>query len=303
MLLKAVSHRYFLLVENVLKMFMQNHKHLFAIKYTNLFMRKKKIDKKIEPKEPKSRAKYQCPEKLNLFIYNANRLPANTDLLNPREVFDSNKKIYLAKDGKAWISDDGYLQTLKKTVEDCLAGLPNDFCDYIEERSVRRAARHQDKEDYQSYLYDGTLQEYGEFSQLREDLRNYADYFTNWRKHHFISFGIGGAYGRDGTPVTLPMPQSIYQLEDTKEGMITTIVPIGLSKALNGVIGDRVRTCEICNLFFWAKYKNSDTCSTPCLNALRQRRHRKTNKEAINEKRRATYQSKKEQKAAKERSK
>jgi hypothetical protein len=231
----------------------------------------KRMGKKIEQSEKKSRAKFQRPDKLEPFIDDANRIRANIVLLNAPETFESNKKIYRTEDGESWLSDDGYFQTLKKTLEDCLAGLPNDFCDYIKEKGTRKALHYQNREDYPGILYRLTLQEYGEFHQLREDLRAYADYFTNWRKHGVITGGTAGTYGADGTPVNLPIPQSIYQMEGTKEGTVTTIVPINLSAALHGVIGERVRSCEICQNIFWASRKDKETCSQPCANNLRVR--------------------------------
>lgn len=55
----------------------------------------------------------------------------------------------------------------------------------------------------------------------------------------------------------------------------------------------RIRQCLICEHIFWAKRKDSETCSKNCFNALRQRRHRERNKEAINVKRRENYNYKK----------
>jgi len=54
---------------------------------------------------------------------------------------------------------------------------------------------------------------------------------------------------------------------------------------------ERIRSCEICLYVFWASYKNSLTCSESCRNALRQRKHRAKNKDAINAKRRENYQN------------
>ncbi len=59
----------------------------------------------------------------------------------------------------------------------------------------------------------------------------------------------------------------------------------------NAELQERIRSCEICDFMFWARYKNSVACSQVCLNALSQRRHREINKDAINSKRREDYQN------------
>lgn len=86
MLLKATLHRCFLFVEIDLNLFMRNHKHLFVISYTKLFMRKKKSSKEIGQKEKKSRAKYECRSTLAKLIKIANLVPTNIQLRSVQSI-------------------------------------------------------------------------------------------------------------------------------------------------------------------------------------------------------------------------
>lgn len=66
---------------------------------------------------------------------------------------------------------------------------------------------------------------------------------------------------------------------------------------------ERIRMCKNCSNIFWAKRTDAQACGKECSDKLSKKDYQTRNKEAINAKRQATYQSKKQQKAGKERSK
>jgi hypothetical protein len=59
--------------------------------------------------------------------------------------------------------------------------------------------------------------------------------------------------------------------------------------AIEGIDVRKLRSCEICGAFFWAKRATSKTCSSRCYNSLRQRRFRDKNSDELNARRRANY--------------
>jgi hypothetical protein len=79
----------------------------------------------------------------------------------------------------------------------------------------------------------------------------------------------------------------------------------GFARFIGTFDSDRLRICEICSRLFWAKRKDSETCSARCFNNLRQRNHRNlTDEEKAQRKakREANRQSKNELKVGRERS-
>ncbi len=74
-------------------------------------------------------------------------------------------------------------------------------------------------------------------------------------------------------------------------------------KAFDNLDIDRIRICKMCDYFFWAKRKDSITCSYPCSNAYQQKNYREEHKEEIKTQRKKRSQSLKEQKEGKLRKK
>ena len=58
----------------------------------------------------------------------------------------------------------------------------------------------------------------------------------------------------------------------------SSTVAVLLDDALTDAMASRLRRCEVCLSIFWAKRKNSETCSTRCFNTLKQRKARKRKK-------------------------
>jgi hypothetical protein len=281
LLVKAALYRCFLFVEISLNVFMQSHKHLFANNYTKLFMRKKKSGKKIDPKEPKSRAQYQCLPEVDELIKKVNLVPFPTDMVNLEFEIEHRTRILREKTG-----DSSAGVSLKEVLLDCLAGLPDEFLDYLKGFCYGSWLRSIDinKADFRDIHHISRA--YIEFQRVRGETIYYARRLKNDRE------GIS----RPDNWEMFPMIASGTILKAENGNNYVE----GLAGVIHKIIPDRFRMCEICNRIFWANYKNSFTCSKPCLNALRQRRHRKTNKEAINEKRRANYDRNKKLKQLKE---
>ncbi|MEJ7860728.1 MAG: hypothetical protein WKF90_03720 [Pyrinomonadaceae bacterium] len=247
-------------------------------------MRKKKVDKKTEPKEKKSRAKYQCPPELEDLIYQVNLLPPDFDFKSfnkaiKRQLESLSKKDCLDEmDMKDCLR--GTPESFQLHIRKLIVFHPNFFQPFITLKDSDKPARFADHYDLEGALssYERMYRSiWGFFSQLEME-RQYKDTLYRDHSHWDISsYTVIIIRGDDGL------------LHHT-----------GLSALIGKFDDSRLRRCEICNRIFWANYKNSFTCSKPCLNALRQRRHRKTNADAINEKRRDNYRHNKKQRLIKE---
>ncbi len=204
-------------------------------------------------------------------------VPYDTKLVDGEEVYKKYAEKYFTPAGLSLTSKkDALLSMFANTLDECLAGLPVDFVGYIREQGLQNARHAQNAEEYQMSRLKSSVSAYFEFYRLRKDLIDFVDYFTNWRKHGYVSIGSGGLFGLDGRAVGLPNAQAAFIKKDAKDGWRVTVEPTGLSAALDGIIGDRLRSCEICSKIFWARRKESETCSGKCSNKLRVRRHRET---------------------------
>jgi hypothetical protein len=227
--------------------------------------------------EDKSRAKYKCPENLKKFIDVVNMVPPKQNMRKMRQVLLTNHiQFYTAIERLPAPDLAIHAQNLSKILEICLKDLPEDFHRYIKKKGEQYASHYLGREDYECYFLQASLLEYEDFCQLREDLRQFTNYFTNLRKTVYMSHGVGGMYGIHGQLIELPIAHSRYEL--TMEENKIIVVPVGLSAALDGVLGDRVRSCEVCNRIFWADRKDKVTCSTKCRNIYKQREARKRKK-------------------------
>ncbi len=237
-------------------------------------MKENKKTKAVAAIPDKPRTASQRPAELGKYIDLVDRVPPKAVLQPAEDIWKRNKEKYRSADGFLGADSKGYLLALRQTLEDCLSGLPEDFREYIQKKGQQEAVIYQGQPDYEQIRLRRALIEYDKFREIREDLKNFAKYFTNWRKHGCITGGTGGMYGADGTLLEFPKPQAMYAQTDTVGGTLIKVVPSGLSAALDGVVWERVRSCAICDRIFWASRKESETCSPPCANNLRVRRHR-----------------------------
>jgi hypothetical protein len=235
-----------------------------------------------ENKKTKAKAALLCeprtasqrPTELGEHIDLVDLVPPKAVLQPAEDIWQRNKEKYRSDDGFLGADSNGYLLALSQTLEDCLSGLPEDFREYIQKKGQQEAVIYQGQPDYEQIRLRRALTEYDKFRKIREELKSFAKYFTNWRKHGRVTGGIGGMYGADEALLEFPKPQALYAQTRTVDGTLINVVPSGLSAALDGVIGERVRSCEICDRIFWARRKESETCSPPCANNLRVRRWR-----------------------------
>lgn len=263
---------------------MRSHKHLFVITYTKSFMRKKKSKSEIEPKEKKSRAQYKCPDGVQELIDLVNLVPFPKNMMNLNLESEIRTRILKEQTGDSNASVS-YRDLLVEALED----LPEDFHNYLKGFCYASWLRPIDIKNADRRDAHHLSQAYMSFYQIHNETVHYAFRLKQDREGKLLP---------NSWEIFPSRASGVILKDDSGNNYLD-----GLAGVIHKIIPDRFRMCEICNKIFWASYKNSFTCSKPCLNALRQRRHRKTNKEAINAKRRETYKSKKEQKDAKLRSK
>ncbi len=259
-------------------------------------MRKKKTDKKVQPDERKSRAIYK-PSELEELIKQVNIIPKNAELRDYNEIWIQ-PKFQIPFDLPKEETRSFLLEKQKQIFNECFA----DFSEQFKENFLKvcEAAVIEEHPDYDKWnlkiasLYLA-IDDYQLLYRLNTDLRSIARFFSHLRNGSYQFVSESELITNDGESIRLPA----FEVQLKRDGTIGKVHK-GLSEAVIGVDLDRIRTCEICEQVFWANYKNSFTCSKPCLNALRQRRHRKTNKEAINEKRRENYRQNKKVKEIRE---
>lgn len=121
-----------------------------------------------------------------------------------------------------------------------------------------------------------------------------------WRRENFLSmFEYISSVREYAEPYFVTPPRinvNIRIMDGDKAGdpRFIQFELVGIAQIFDKSDPDRLRTCEICDKFFWAKRVDSATCSTPCLNVHRQRKHReKLQVEKRNEKRRLNHAYKK----------
>lgn len=254
-------------------------------------MRKKKSNLELEPKEKKSRAKYKCPDDLKEILKIVNSVPPGVTLPVARDVISKLEKTYLVKHSvnrRSDLDDATYVDMWFEIVDECF----KDFFDKNIKKDIFQFWFDRLREDLSKLkkaemaLLYSVIDTYEYYRKTRKDVKAVINYVFELNKNSPILH----LYDTDlHTPLLF-----------TQKNGETRATPQGFSKVIERIDLERLRACEICSRIFWANYKNSFTCSTPCLNALRQRRHREKNKEAINEKRRANYDRNKKLKQLKE---
>jgi hypothetical protein len=245
-------------------------------------MRKKKSNLEIEPKEKKSRAKYKCPDEVQDLIDKVNLVPFPINMLNLE--FEITHRTRILKEKNQDVTSQ--MVSGRETLIDCLKDLPEDFQDYIKSYCYASHLFPIDISKVSVLEAHRMTQEYIVFYQLRGETIYYARRLKSEKEET--------SYPEvwDVFPISA---SGVIRKDENGNNYVE-----GLAGVIHKIIPDRFRMCEICNRIFWANYKNSFTCSMPCLNALRQRRHRKTNKEVINAKRRDNYRRNKKLKQLKE---
>jgi hypothetical protein len=230
---------------------------------------KAELKEKSAPKENEERSLSKCPAKLAEMISLVNRVPFDLPMLDGMEVYRKyfQKYFYSAELG-ANSNESTFLIVFRKTLEECLTNLPDDFREYLEQKDSHLPFPYHDTKPDELILLRNKFSEYMSVYTLQKDLRSFVDYFAFRRKNHGDNFDI------DRLTSELPRPLAKFITEETKDGTRVKVTPWGLSEALDGIIGERLRYCEICKNIFWAQRKESETCLPACANKLRVQRHR-----------------------------
>lgn len=260
-------------------------------------MTKKRKQKQIDQSKKSSRAKYECPPLLAELIRQTNLVPLG--IITPD--FDAEIRIEIqrlkAETGEPVPEISAY-EFLTKQIKH----LPKEFLEFIGNEAYKRA-----------FPFESEPKNYGDERKFRmEFIRQYVEYCNVrdsmiWlvrrienerrmmrdveKKHgleeNSITFQYFTLLDWDAFPITI---RTALIRNDNGRLQIT-----GLASLIGEFDDSRLRRCKVCeNRIFWAKRKDSETCSTTCFNVLRQRRHRERNKEVLNTKRRENYKYKKE---------
>lgn len=251
------------------------------------------MDKK--PYRNRKRRKYECPLKLKILLEKMNWINQSGEKL---WVF--NDALTLIKTEKPNIDD---YEALQEAFRICLANFPVEMQNYVNYGVPKLTTDDLEiiKLSPSDILTDinNRILRYEDFRLSSEKLFRLVHLYQTSRKRgwgaDFSVRAINEDFGGTG----------ILQID---ENGIVHIINDSFGEAINGVILDRLRRCEICERVFWAENKNSKTCSPNHAANLRNRQSRMRNKELreeskdlVNEKRRLTNKRKKEQRQGKER--
>ena len=210
----------------------------------------------VEKTAKKIRAKYNCPPMLEELIEFVNLVPLNIEMRSAEKNFNE------YKNNNEFVS---YLRTL-----------PKKFNDYLNE-SVSRLCQKQILEpssEYSPQLTD-THKQILEDAYKNGVLKGLYVSFYEQRKSA-MNFIAGVNRLQRGEPIG----------DLNNELMIMTAVDLikiggkvkanltGFASVIGKFEAERLRVCEICNRLFWAKRRESKTCSAKCYNNYRQRLYR-----------------------------
>jgi hypothetical protein len=227
-------------------------------------MTKKKMNGELEHAERKSRAKYECPEKLDFFITLANRYPPESELPDINEFFERARK-KLSEEELASLSQNQEWKLAVKELMDSLgesAGWLVIGILMIAFTSVGRLPKSNAIDDI--LLPDVVTAFVGVYVNIKRDRDNFiklAKILDDIRKGKREKSSL-----ERFEVIAVPYISESNRLEIESNTHYL--------EAIKGIDADRLRICEICSRVFWAKRKESETCSTKCFNNLRVRRYR-----------------------------
>jgi hypothetical protein len=248
-------------------------------------MQKKKKESKTEETEKKSRAKYKRPDEIGSLIDYVNAVPSNIPLLPSRNLEDIPPSATSAQIAKQ------FRHNSQERFDRCFSAFSPEYKDALIEEIKEDVLKKNPaigERHLPHLVLNIAVSRYDDIVAKRGILISIAKFYSELRKGGCILEGDNALQNKDGEYFALPVIHIPLTRDGTK-GKVDT----GIAAAFHEVELDRLRMCEICSRLFWAENKNSFTCSETCRNALRQRNHRKKNKEEINAKRRQNYQTKK----------
>jgi hypothetical protein len=258
-------------------------------------MTKEKKTKQNKSQAKLSRAKYKCPPELKELIELTNLVP--NGIITPD--FENEIRIELKRlrdetgDPSPEISAYEFLTSKIKH-------LPKEFLDYLDREAYRHAfpfeITPESYEDERRFRQE-FVKQYVEYCSMRGSMlwlvRRLEDERKSMRsaekeyglEENSLTFQHYTSLDWDAFPISI----NTTLLRDDSGTLHIT----GLAALIGKFDDSRLRRCNVCERIFWAKRKDSETCSLSCFNILRQRRHREKNKAALNAKRRENYQYKK----------
>jgi hypothetical protein len=254
-------------------------------------MIRKRKSKKTRAKEQKSRAKYKCPEELEVLIEIANLLP-------PRTGFMSVERLRLTFPTDRSDSDYDPSQDPNNPFADRQITLEIVFSEYQIISRLKQRARHFPV--LYTYLFHEDIFEaitrHREMSELKLQLEKIAGVWDGYKKQKEKEPGV--TYAEIFERATLGRDLIDFLIYERNldvggffkapfsvdaDGALTTQYVHGepLLQQFNRLVSEkkikypeRIRTCEICERVFWAVRYDQETCKSACANTLRVRRSR-----------------------------
>lgn len=262
-------------------------------------MQENKTSQEIQSNKTKSRAKYDCPPVLETLIYWANYILPD----HPLPSIDDFQEIALQKWLDKWIAE-GLSDSLEEDDKDNRKKTMQELRDSEIGQKYKKLLGVMTITALESLGKEAEQFEFSDFLLMPDVIDAFISIYTNWNTDFSNLTTIAREIDsmRKGKQEKLNLGKFWIPVfpNITNDKKLKIEPNTSLLDALNGIEADRLRICTICNKIFWAKNKNSETCSKTCLNALRQRRHREKNKEEINLKRRENYRLKKKLRQIKE---
>lgn len=245
-----------------------------------------KNDKKAYSKQ--TRKQYHCPPKLE-------------DLLTKMNWFEPDKTLMEFGDALVLIrSEKPYLdfyKAQKEAFEMCLTNLPVEFQNYVK---YGLPTLPKDKIEILKLVTGDVL------TDLNNQISRYEDFRLSRLKLSRLAMFNKPKF--DGVNLATVITEDFGNtgiLQVDEKGIIH-IVNDSFGEAIDGVILDRIRSCEFCQRVFWATNINSKACSPNHAANLRNQKSRQRNKanrkengDLENEKRRKNYRYSKKLKKGK----
>jgi hypothetical protein len=217
------------------------------------------------------RRKYDCPLKLEALLTKMNWLEPEITL------WTFNDALRLVRDEKPNLSD---YEAIQEALKICLDGLPKKLQNLV--KYGVPILPEDDAEKRKLFTYDfltdihNRILRYEDFRLSRLKLSRLAYFYEKDKERElradYSVRTINEDFGGTGN------------LQVDEKGIVN-IVNDSFGEAINGVILDRVRRCEICERVFWAANVNSKACSPNHASNLRNRQSRMRNKEKRQENR------------------
>lgn len=234
--------------------------------------------KKTDAKQRASRAKYKCPPELEEMINLVNLIPPDMTLHSLDKLME--KEISLKREESdepiMGFSDVHFLKDvlhekypsveLLSFIEVMVEHTPQEFKDYLEEVSYLTYIKEPEPDKYKFHRMARKLKE---FCDLRNSLRQIVDRLERDRERTEAKPLRVLGYFIDWTMYPVTITTTVERDFDGKLRPAS-----GLVRLLGTFDEDRLRRCAICSRIFWAKRKESKTCSRKCLNALNVKRFR-----------------------------